>query len=290
MYCMYCGKMLPEGAVFCIHCGREQKAVKGSARESAIQPAPMPGHDLLPGQKIAMDGQVPLPPSASPTYVPEIAPKPMTEDLSKTVFRGGYERNVEKLMNIGVELSGIAILFMLVRLILSAFIRGYTMGRSDIYLSFLALAFLLATCVANQEKGKRMWLGLFPLALTALDYFLLIREENELNSIDDFGYNVGWSKYGTSLIIYGAYALIFLLLLRQKGEENRIGAILLAIMAMVALVYFMTQTTGMVTDDIEAQSKIEIWYDMFTGLHIICFHMSYLCIALRGILAKKEAL
>ena len=303
MYCMHCGKELPDGAKYCIYCGGEQMMIPEQLRHTQTPvtgPLPMEGErrdqDPVTGP-LPMTGEqhAPAPvdapvfvPEKKETYVPKYAPKPMEEDMSHVVFRGGYERSVEKLMNIGVELSGIAILFLFIRLILSAFIRSYTMARSDIYLSFLALAFLLAACVVNTQNGKRLWLGAIPLILTAIDYFLMIREVNEINPKEDFGYDVGWSKYGISLILFVVYFAVYLWMTYQRTKDNRAGAVVLAVISMAALVLFMVQTTNMVSEDIKDESNVEIWYDMFTGLHIICFHIIYFCFALRGILAKKE--
>ena len=93
------------------------------------------------------------------------------------------------------------------------------------------------------------------------------------------------AAYGILFVVYFA---VYLWMTYQRTKDNRAGAVVLAVISMAALVLFMVQTTNMVSEDIKDESNVEIWYDMFTGLHIICFHIIYFCFALRGILAKKE--
>ena len=343
MFCMNCGKALPDHAKFCKFCGSEQTDYPetyipqqplppqaGTVRRTVTPGAPVtlgtpgapvsaplqtPGDGADSGQQTVMtqpavppvlgggytaqpaepmksdqpDPQRPHGPEPMKPYVPEIAPKPLPQDADGVVFRSGYARNMQKLMQIGVEMSGIAIAFLFIRLILSGFVKRSEMdGRAGVYLAFLALLLLLATCVVNGEKNSKLWLGLLPILCLLGDRFIDMADLNDVYPSEEFGYNVGWDKHGFVIIMLLVYLAAYVLVLLKKKEENRLPAGILMVVFTIGGIIFLANTASTAKEDILAGGGAAVWYDLFTGLELICFHLTYVCISIRELLAERE--
>ena len=326
MFCMNCGKALPDHAKFCKFCGSEQTDYPetyipqqplppqaGTVRRTVTPGAPVitppqtPGEGISSGQQTMMS-QPTVPPvltggsTAGPAepsgprgpeppkpYVPEIAPKPLPQDADGVVFRSGYARNMQKLMQIGVEMSGIAIAFLFIRLILSGFVNRSEMdGRAGVYLAFLSLLLLLATCVVNGEKNSKLWLGLLPILCLLGDRVIDMADLNDIYPSEEFGYNVGWDKHGFVIIMLLVYLAAYVFVLVKKQEENRIPAGIMMTVFTIGGIIFLANTASTAKEDILAGGGAAVWYDLFTGLELICFHMTYVCISIRELLAERE--
>ena len=361
MFCMNCGKKLPDHAKFCFYCG-EKVDMAGIRPDPAPKiPGPqIPGPQVpgpqIPGPQVP-GSQMPGPRAGTPQtkgqgtqagtpqmkgpgtremqtgttqtggqgtqagtpqipgiiatgfggrtgngndrpYIPPIMPKPVTESTGKVVFRVGHSRNVSRILHVGVELAGIGIVTLLLRVILLTFIswrRSVTNSdynslgddKSQIFTILLAFIFLLAVCVVSEKKNDRLWLGFFPPALIIADCIVELIKTNDSYSQDYYGYNVGWSVYKGQILIFGIYLVVYLLLFLQRKSESRWGAWILFFYAMIAMCILLWKTADQAFVAAAIRDTKVVWYHLLSGLSTICFHIPFVTIALREMLAAK---
>jgi len=51
MFCMKCGKQMPDGILFCMNCGEKMAVLTASPKQPAISPAPLPKAKPVPKQE-----------------------------------------------------------------------------------------------------------------------------------------------------------------------------------------------------------------------------------------------
>ncbi len=330
MFCMNCGKELPDQAKFCFYCG-SQVTLESDKQEPVIPGPELPGHMMVsrpatpitgpmitenPSKGAAQGGNTPGGPQQGErpvqpriprvletgkpaAYVPPIMPTLTTQSDSKTVFRVGHARNVEKILQVGVELAGLGILTLLIRVILLALINWQQAksntqlnlvgdDKSLIFTELVAFMFILATCILSIKSDRRLWLGLLPPVLILSDSLVEMVKTNQSYSSDYYGYSVGWDQYKGQIILLGIYLVIYLIVVVQRKAATRWGAGVLLFYAMLALALVLWRDADTAFVAVAAEETKVAWYELFCGIAHICFHVPYMTLALRQLLAKKE--
>ena len=369
MFCMNCGRELPEEARFCRYCGtkttpEDEMPGSGSKQKPLDGPLPVEGEErpelmsgpgAVPegeerpelmsgpepvlestGQPELMSGPEPLPESGErpelmsgpepvpeneaqqrphgggqypevpailqqekKPYIPPIMPPMVTDSPKGIVYRVGRARDVEKITQVGVELSGIGAVVLLIRMILLAFIswkqslndvayKGLSNDKSVIFTVLLSFIFLLATCILNGKKNRFLWLGFFPPGLLLIDCVVEMIKTSSSYPSDYYGYNVGWSVYKGQILVYGGLMLVYLLPVLQRKSRSRSGAVLLAFASLLTMGIFLWDTKDTAFIAVKISDMKMAWYELFTGISHICFFMPYFALALREMLADKE--
>ena len=104
---------------------------------------------------------------------------------------------------------------------------------------------------------------------------------------DYYGYNVGWSVYKGQILIFGIYLVVYLLLFLQRKSESRWGAWILFFYAMIAMCILLWKTADQAFVAAAIRDTKVVWYHLLSGLSTICFHIPFVTIALREMLAAR---
>ena len=231
-------------------------------------------------------------------------PSMVTESDRSVVIRNGYRRNVTKIMQIGTELAGIAVILRLATLILSIFTNEISAEKMHIIFEFSALILLFVMGMKCTESNKALGLGLLPLLLLLIRYTIDMGRMIETKGSYG-GFHNAWRTYGGYVITTLLCLVAFFIVLVQSqgsrvktaggkttGRPRRWGTIVLGSMCALMIVFRLLQGAEEVGEYLgkkNASTGLTVWINLLSTLISICFYMAYICVALReGLAAEAE--
>lgn len=251
-------------------------------------------------------------PSAGPRLMRDpntgmMVPSMISDSDRKLVFRSGHRRDVTKIMQIGAELAAIAFIFRVITFILSFFTKETEGEGLHLLFNFSALVLLFITCMLCTEKNKALALGLLPFLLIfishSVDMSRLIDGEGR-----NTGFSYAWDVYGIYLVTAAVCVVLYFIMVLQTQKKpwvdtgaetgprqkkwklpSKWASYAMAVVAFLMLLNRLIQGAVEIseyTNMKSANTGLTEWIVLISTLISCCFYMSYLCIALRELLAK----
>ena len=222
-------------------------------------------------------------------------PSMVSNSDRKITYRNGYKRNVTKIMQIGAELAGIAILLRILTLILSIFTSEVEGEAMHLVFSFSALIILFIAGLKCVESNKALALGMIPLLLVLVSHMIDLGHMAERGG-KYTGFSYAWECYGGYIVTEGLCLIAFFIMLMQsqKALPKQVhlrGYVILGALSIIMCVIRLIQGADEIKEYTEmqyARTGLTITIQIASTLISCCFFLSYFCFALREGMAERE--